>query len=63
MKIIYFKKVGKKLLSSCPFHEEKTPSFTVDPDKERYHCFGCKADGTTLELIKMGFDLWMPGNP
>ena len=34
-----------KYLGLCPFHNEKTPSFTVDDNKGRFHCFGCRASG------------------
>ena len=36
----------------CPFHEEKTPSFTVNPSKQYYHCFGCGAHGDVVDFIK-----------
>ena len=35
----------------CPFHNEKTPSFSVDPDKQMYYCFGCHAGGTVIHFI------------
>ncbi len=44
------KLVGKKYLGKCPFHKEKTPSFTVDPKTGEYYCFGCKASGSWEEL-------------
>ncbi|MBC6428976.1 MAG: DNA primase, partial [Cellvibrionales bacterium] len=37
------KKVGKEFSACCPFHDEKTPSFTVSPQKQMYYCFGCGA--------------------
>src|SRR5438046_10276533 len=40
------KKVGRAYSGLCPFHSEKTPSFTVDPDRRTYHCFGCGLTGT-----------------
>ena len=44
------KKAGREYKACCPFHEEKTPSFWVSPDKQFYHCFGCGAHGTALRL-------------
>ena len=45
------KKAGKNYQARCPFHEEKTPSFSVAPDKQFYHCFGCGASGTALTFL------------
>lgn len=45
------KKVGKNYVGLCPFHTEKTPSFTVSPDKQLYHCFGCGAGGNVFNFI------------
>ena len=45
------KKAGKDYKACCPFHDEKTPSFTVVPDKQFYHCFGCGAHGTALGFL------------
>ncbi len=45
------KKAGSNLKGLCPFHREKTPSFSVSPDKQLYHCFGCGASGTVLNFI------------
>lgn len=39
-------KVGSRYRGLCPFHNEKTPSFYVDPNRQRYHCFGCGANGS-----------------
>lgn len=53
------KKAGKNHHACCPFHEEKTPSFTVSQQKQFYHCFGCGANGTAIsflmEHLHMGF--------
>ena len=53
------KKVGKEHQACCPFHNEKTPSFTVSPTKQFYHCFGCGAHGTAIgflmEYERLGF--------
>ena len=45
------KKAGKNYQACCPFHDEKTPSFTVSPDKQFYHCFGCGAHGTAIGFL------------
>lgn len=45
------KKAGRNLQACCPFHNEKTPSFTVSPDKQFYHCFGCGAHGTAIGFL------------
>jgi DNA primase len=45
------KKAGKNLSACCPFHNEKSPSFTVSPEKQFYHCFGCGAHGTAIGFL------------
>ncbi|NIP82922.1 MAG: DNA primase, partial [Gemmatimonadetes bacterium] len=45
------KKGGKDHKACCPFHNEKTPSFTVSADKQFYHCFGCGAHGTAIGFL------------
>ncbi len=45
------KKAGKDYKANCPFHEEKTPSFTVSSDKQFYHCFGCGVHGTAIGFL------------
>ncbi len=45
------KKRGRKWVGLCPFHTEKTPSFTLDEDKQLYHCFGCGAGGDIFSLL------------
>lgn len=45
------KKSGRNYMACCPFHKEKTPSFTVAPDKQFYHCFGCGAHGTAVGFL------------
>lgn len=45
------RKAGRNHQALCPFHEEKTPSFTVSQDKQFYHCFGCGAGGTVITFI------------
>ncbi|MFW2371766.1 MAG: DNA primase [Gammaproteobacteria bacterium] len=48
---VALKKRGKEYIACCPFHNEKTPSFTVSQNKQFYHCFGCGAHGTALGFI------------
>ncbi len=45
------RKAGKEYKACCPFHEERTPSFTVSQDKQFYHCFGCGAHGTAIGFL------------
>ena len=45
------KKAGANYAACCPFHNEKTPSFTVSPTKQFYHCFGCGAHGTAIGFV------------
>jgi DNA primase len=45
------KKSGREFKACCPFHNEKTPSFWVSPDKQFYHCFGCGKHGTALGFL------------
>ena len=48
---VQLKKTGKNYSACCPFHQEKTPSFTVSPDKQFYYCFGCGAGGNALGFV------------
>ncbi|MCP4001357.1 MAG: DNA primase [Gammaproteobacteria bacterium] len=48
---IQLKKAGREYKACCPFHGEKTPSFTVSPEKGFYHCFGCGAHGTVIGFL------------
>lgn len=52
---INLRKSGKNYSARCPFHDEKTPSFTVSPDKQFYYCFGCGAGGNALGFV-MDYD-------
>ena len=48
---IALKKAGREFQACCPFHNEKTPSFTVSPGKQFYHCFGCGAHGSAIGFL------------
>ncbi|MBM3713862.1 MAG: DNA primase, partial [Actinobacteria bacterium] len=48
---VNLKKSGKNYTGLCPFHKEKTPSFTVDSRKQLYHCFGCGEGGDVISFI------------
>ena len=48
---VQLKKAGREYKACCPFHNEKTPSFWVSPDKQFYHCFGCGKHGTALGFL------------
>ena len=48
---VALKKAGANFTACCPFHSEKTPSFTVSPSKQFYHCFGCGAHGTAIGFL------------
>ncbi|GGY54599.1 DNA primase [Pseudoduganella albidiflava] len=48
---VQLKKAGANFQGLCPFHNEKSPSFTVSPTKQFYHCFGCQAHGTAIGFL------------
>ncbi|MEO1946315.1 MAG: DNA primase, partial [Methylophilaceae bacterium] len=50
-KSVPLKKAGANFSACCPFHNEKSPSFTVSPTKQFYHCFGCGAHGTAISFL------------
>ena len=56
---VHLKRTGKNYSACCPFHQEKTPSFTVSPDKQFYYCFGCGASGNAIGFLmdytRLGF--------
>jgi DNA primase len=46
------RKVGARYTGLCPFHQEKTPSFSVSPDRGTYHCFGCGVGGDSISFVR-----------
>ena len=48
---VTLKKKGNRLWGLCPFHEEKTPSFCVTPEKDLYYCFGCQKGGDLINFF------------
>ncbi|MCY4329207.1 MAG: DNA primase [Endozoicomonadaceae bacterium] len=57
---ISLKKTGRNYTACCPFHQEKTPSFTVSPEKQFYYCFGCGAAGNVIGFIAQYHQLSFP---
>ena len=49
--VVHLKKTGKNFVGLCPFHSEKTPSFTVSPEKQIFYCFGCGAGGNVFSFL------------
>ncbi|MHA3791468.1 CHC2 zinc finger domain-containing protein [Rhizorhabdus wittichii] len=50
-RVVKLRKAGRGYKGLCPFHVEKSPSFSVSPDRGRYHCFGCGADGDVIGFV------------
>ena len=50
-RVVQLKKAGRDFQGLCPFHTEKSPSFTVSPEKQFYHCFGCGAHGSAIGFL------------
>ena len=50
---VSLRRAGRVYKGLCPFHSEKTPSFQVDPDKEFFYCFGCKAGGDVFKFVEL----------
>ena len=48
---VKLKKQGKNYGACCPFHNEKSPSFIVSPDRQTYHCFGCGVHGNAIDFM------------
>ena len=50
---VQLKKTGKNYTGICPFHRERTPSFTVTPEKQIFYCFGCGAGGDVFQFLML----------
>ena len=48
---VKLRKAGANYMGLCPFHQEKTPSFHVNPTKQYFHCFGCKTGGNAIDFV------------
>src|SRR5262252_3157547 len=57
---VSLKKAGRTYKGLCPFHSEKTPSFTVDPDKGFFHCFGCNKGGDVFTFLALQENVSFP---
>lgn len=57
---VALKKTGKNHVGLCPFHAEKTPSFSVNPDKQIFHCFGCGVGGDAFKFLELQEGLSFP---
>ncbi len=57
---VKLRKQGRNYVGLCPFHHEKTPSFTVSPDKNMFYCFGCKATGDMLTFVRKIHNVSLP---
>ena len=57
---VVLKKSGRNYMGLCPFHAEKTPSFTVSPDKQIFYCFGCHTGGNVISYVMQHEGLSFP---
>ena len=48
---VVLKRSGRNFFGLCPFHKEKSPSFSVSPDKQIFHCFGCGVGGNVIHFV------------
>jgi DNA primase len=58
--VVHLKKTGKNFVGLCPFHAEKTPSFSVSPEKQIFYCFGCGAGGNIFSFLMKNDGLAFP---
>ena len=57
---VELKKAGRNFKALCPFHDEKTPSFNVNPDRQIFHCFGCDKGGNVFSFLMLHENLSFP---
>ena len=57
---VQLKQAGRNLVGLCPFHAEKTPSFSVNPERQFYHCFGCQSGGNVINFVMQTEHLSFP---
>src|ERR1700761_2167420 len=50
---VKLKRRGKDFVGLCPFHQEKTPSFSVSPSKQRFYCYGCEKGGNAIDFVML----------
>ncbi len=50
---VRLKRRGKDFVGLCPFHQEKTPSFSVSPAKQRFYCYGCEKGGNAIDFVML----------
>ena len=48
---VQLRQTGRNFVGLCPFHDERTPSFSVNPERQFYHCFGCQSGGNVINFI------------
>ena len=48
---VELRRSGKELVGRCPFHDDRRPSLSVNPEKEKWHCFGCNAGGDAVTFV------------
>lgn len=49
---IKLQRVGRSLMGLCPFHDDRNPSLSIDPEKNEWHCFGCDRKGDVIEWVR-----------
>ena len=57
---VILKKAGQNFMGLCPFHAEKTPSFSVSPNKQIFHCFGCGVGGNVFSFLMKHLNITFP---
>ncbi|WP_226017897.1 CHC2 zinc finger domain-containing protein [Novosphingobium sp. FKTRR1] len=60
-KLVALRPAGREWVACCPFHADRSPSFTIYHDGTRFHCFGCGASGDVLDFVRLAYDLDLIG--